>query len=192
MAINVFEGARRIAKLLAALWVVGWVVAAFNVSPTISATYKILYPGAMLLRMTGECPPDGTTELLFDKVTQRGTKTLLTLCFPAQTASNGDRLIPYFVDPADGGVWLLEKYSPEVVEYIQRVAETFVFPQAEEKWIDGQWWPLFLKDIGWGAIGAVSGLLLLLAFTSTTGWIVRGFMDIPRGQDHKETNGEMK
>ena len=32
MTTNVFEGARRIAKLVAVLWILGWVVAAFNTS----------------------------------------------------------------------------------------------------------------------------------------------------------------
>ena len=191
MAINVFEGARRIAKLLAVLWVGGWVVAAFSVSPSVSVTYKILYPGATPLRMTGECPPDGTTELLFDEVTQRATKTFVTMCFPARSADNGDRLIPYLVDPADGGIWMKEAYSSEVMEYTKRVKGTFALPQSDEKWIDEQWWPQFMKEIGWGALVAVSGLVILLAFTWTTGWIVRGFMGIPRGQDHKES-GEMK
>lgn len=190
MAINVFEGARRIAKLLAILWVGGWVIAAFGVKPSVNVAYKILYPGATPLKMEAECPGDGVTELE-DKVTTHATKAFVTLCFPAQSANDGDRLIPYLV-AADGNVWMRERYSSEVSEYTQLVADKFVIPQSDEGWIDGQWWPLFFKKIGWGALGAVSGLLFLLAFTWTTGWIVRGFMGIPRGQDHRVISSEKK
>lgn len=167
MTINVFEGARRIAKLLAALWVVGWVIAAFYVSPSVDAKYKIIYPGGPLLNLTGECPSDGITELV-EKETTKATRTLVTLCFTAQTFHNGDRLIPYFV-LADGNILGREKYSTEVSEYTKRVAENFAPPKADEKSIDKQWWPLFLKEIGWRALGAVSGLLFLFAFTWTMG-----------------------
>lgn len=184
MAINIFEGARRIIKLLAILWVAGWVVAAFDVKPTVNAGYKILYPGATPLRMEAECPADGVIELE-DKVTTHATKVFVTLCFPAQSADDGERLIPYLV-AADGKIWMRERYSTEVGEYTQLVADKFVIPTSDEEEIDRQWWPLFLKEIGWGALWMISGLLLLFALAWTIGWIVRGFMGIPLGQDHKE------
>ena len=36
------------------------------------------------------------------------------------------------------------------------------------------------------ALWLIRGLLFLWAFTLVTGWIVRGFMSIPKGQDHRE------
>lgn len=39
MTIDVFEGARRIAKLVAALWVAGWIVGAFTELANYSASY---------------------------------------------------------------------------------------------------------------------------------------------------------
>lgn len=34
-------------------------------------------------------------------------------------------------------------------------------------------------------VNLISGPLVILAFTIATGWIVRGFMGIPRGQDRR-------
>jgi len=34
-------------------------------------------------------------------------------------------------------------------------------------------------------VNLISGPLAILAFTVATGWIVRGFMGIPRGQDQR-------
>ena len=258
MAINVFEGARRIAKLLAALWVGGWVVAAFYVSPSVNVTYKIANPGAASIRITEECPADSATEHVYDKVTQSGTKTAVTLCLhlpkkpkfsvddvfssrvgtetenpfdkfdtasqppkkqkfdidlaldESAPAPEPDPELPEAPGPPEPEVQAAEtnqvqplpqpKIDKSKIEWDSPQAvplrevdfdpfaemETFVLPQSDEEWIDGQWWPLFMKEIGWGALGAVSGLLFLLAFTWTTGWIVRGFMGIPKGQDHKE------
>ena len=167
-------------------------MAAFFVSPSVSVNYKITNPGAVPIRVMEECSPDSATEYEFGKTTRSGTKATVELCFLAQTADNGDRLIPYRVDLVAGQWWGGERYSTEVGEYTRRVRKAFSFPQADEAWIDGQWWPQFLKEIGQGAIVAISGLLFLLAFTWATGWVVRGFMGIPRGQDHKQESGEMK
>jgi len=41
-----------------------------------------------------------------------------------------------------------------------------------------------------GAGWLISGLLFLWAFTWVTGWIVRGFMDIPKGRDHREKRAD--
>lgn len=285
MAINVFEGARRITKLLAALWVGGWVIAAFYVSPSVDVTYKIASPRAAPIKIMEACPADSTTEHVYDKVTQSGTKTAVTLCFLERTTDNGNKITsrvetvtpnpfdqfdtvepnmitPSRVDsvspsravpdndlpenvtanmpqandpreelialrrmaeledeaakaPADkssaGRDYSAELFggtnAPETQPQIDKskikwdspqavplrevnfdpVAEkeAFIIPQSDEEWIDGQWWPLIMKEIGWGALGAVSGLLFLFAFTWTMGWIARGFLGIPRGQDHR-------
>jgi len=37
---------------------------------------------------------------------------------------------------------------------------------------------------------AFGGLLFILAFTWAIGWIVRGFMGIPRGQDQKNESDD--
>lgn len=232
MAMNVFEGARRITKLLAALWVVGWVIAAFYVSPSVDVTYKIANPGAVPVRITEEeCPPGSATKYISDKVTRSGTKTLVFLCFPSFRVADGSRssaeiaMSTFKVTAPDGSTihvnapvgateqqaiefaattWKPQS-SPleelpdaliskeEELEFRLRLAEErFILPQSDEKWIDRQWWFFFMKEIGWGALGAVGGLLFLLAFTWTAGWIARGFMGIPRGQDHRVKNGEMK
>lgn len=269
MAINVFEGARRITKLLAALWVGGWVIAAFSISPSVDVTYKVATPGAAPIRITEECPPDSTTDHVYDKVTRRGTKTVVTLCFPKVTANMKpqanpfdqfdavdakkdanpfdqfdnaqqapqdemkagkiqetgkpkprfsvaealeeikaeemkagkvtESLVTFKIKAPDGSILTVKApdgaTEEQAIEFAAStwkpqlpLKDAFVLPQSDEKWIDGQWWTLFMKEIGLGALGAVSGLLFLLAFTLTVGWIVRGFMGIPRGRDHRVAN----
>lgn len=253
MTINVFEGARRIAKLLAALWVGGWVIAAFNISPSVDVTYKIANPIAVPIRMTEACPADSTTEYVYDKVTQSGTKTAVTLCFAKMTANMQPKIdksrvqwddipqqasqdemkagkiqetgkpkprvsvaealeeikaeemkagkvtesfVTFKIKAPDGSILTVKApdgaTEEQAIEFAasnwqpqSSLKDAFVIPKADEKWIDGQWWSLVMKEIGLGALGAVSGLLFLFAFTWTMGWIVRGFMGIPRGQDHR-------
>src|SRR5687768_4453720 len=79
MAINVFEGARRIAKSVAAIWAVGWIVAAFYVSPSIDVTYKLVGAEDVLARRTDECPPDSAVQY-HNIVTKSGTKASIKLC----------------------------------------------------------------------------------------------------------------
>lgn len=182
MAINIFEGARRITKLIAAIWIIGWLVAAFNVSPSTSVTYQIARPGAVPVLTTEKCPSDSATE--YDhKETKSGTKAWVTLCFLAITADDGSKVIPYRADPVKSQWWVERKYSSEVSEYTHRIATSFSIPPSDEARIDSQWWPSFLKELGQGALGAIGGLLFLWAFAWTMGWIVRGFMGIPRGSD---------
>ena len=185
MVINVFEGARRVSKLVAAIWIIGWIWAAFVVSPSVNVTYKIAGPGEVPIRMMEDCPDDSLTKDEY-RVTKSGTKASMTLCFLARTADNGDRVIPFRVDPATRLWWGGEKYSSEVSEYTNRVKASFTFPQADEAWIDSQLWPKLLKELGQGALVAIIGLLFLWAFTWVTGWIVRGFMGIPQGQDQRK------
>jgi hypothetical protein len=69
--------------------------------------------------------------------------------------------------------------------YTARVKESFSLPQADEEWIDRQWWFEYFKKFGVGALGAIGGLIFLWAFTWAVGWIVRGFAGIPRGVDKR-------
>lgn len=189
MAINVFEGARRIAKLFAAIWVIGWIVAAFYVSPSINVTYKIVGPGKAPVRLTEGCPSDSAREYRSIK-TNSGTEAWVTLCFFAISAEDGTSMIPFYVDPETKALWGKEKYSTEVSQYTNRVAASFTISQADGEWIDSQWWPQFLKELGEGALVAIGGLLFLWTFTWGTGWIVRGFMSIPRGKDRREKRAD--
>lgn len=56
MTINIFEGSRRITKLAAALWIVGWIVGAFTELAHYSLAYYVegaLYATAGLVFLRG-------------------------------------------------------------------------------------------------------------------------------------------
>ena len=190
MTINIFEGSRRIAILVALVWMLGWIIAAFNVSPSITIAYKISGPGVAPIRMTEECPSDSATEFM-NKATKSGTNARIKLCFLARTADNGNRVIPFRVEAGTGRWWGDREYSTEVSEYTRLVKASFVLPQADETWIEGQRWPQFLKELGQGILFAIIGLLSFWAFTWITGWIVRGFLGIPRGKDRRDGSADI-
>ncbi|NOU20750.1 MAG: hypothetical protein HOO93_03005 [Methyloglobulus sp.] len=99
MAINVFEGARRIAKLIAVLWVIGVLALQFESlkNPYISANFQVDSPGNTPLRMDGQeykCGDDDATESWLSKYTNKGTEVKVTLCFKARVVDDGRKLIP--------------------------------------------------------------------------------------------------
>ena len=180
MAINMFEGARRIAKIAAALWVIGWIVAGvtFSPSPFISVTYLIEGPGKPLARIEADKCNDDGKETLKAK-TAKGTEAWVDLCFRSELADDGVRVYAY--DNQSFSRWT----SPQVLAYTAQVKARFTLPQTDETWIDNQGRLEYIQELGWGAMGAVSGILLLFAFSWAVGWIVRGFMGIPRGADSR-------
>jgi hypothetical protein len=76
-------------------------------------------------------------------------------------------------------------YSAEVIKYMRDTAEAFAIPDADHKAIDDQFWPAQVKALMEGALYAMTGLIVLAVFTWTIGWVVRGFLGIPRGHDHR-------
>jgi len=150
MAINVFEGARRIAKIVAVIWVIGWSVAAGGDGYTLYNNYdnciRVMPIRAELKRLfkdAGRWGGDEGKYSAFKRVSEFNKK------FGGQCRE----------------IWRERKGEGEG---------------------EGKWWTQFLKDLGQKVFWTISGLLFLWAFTWAIGWIVRGFMGIPRGQDKKE------
>lgn len=269
MAINVFEGARRIAKSAAAIWAVGWIIAAFYVSPSIDVTYTLAED--VLAKRTNECPLDSAIQY-HDILTKSGTKASVKLCIvtsargeliklakeadkmgdrdaasraitmieeldfkkraqleaalaKADAAGNADDAYIIASEISrmrgknaaistshrdDSGISTFELTSPDgrkfevtgpegatkeqALNYAEGQWHTysgdirgvFTIPKADESWIDDQWWPQLLRDLGPGALVAATGLIFLWAFTFGTGWVIRGFMGIPQGADQRE------
>ena len=134
MTINIFEGARRIAKLAAVLWLLGWIAgAAFHKpSPIITIKYLVLSAAQTPARSEAECGDDGK-ETVFVK-TKKETGAWAELCFRSEKISDSTRYYRFSVDRI--GSW----NSPEVTAYTAQVKKNFVLLQADENWIDGQWW----------------------------------------------------
>lgn len=242
MKLNVFEGVRRIALALGALWVVGCIAYAVFAEPYASATFAIPGPGEPPVKAERCADDDATayTTAMISKDHSIG----ISLCFTAQKSADGRFLVPYStmtrvpdgslagvyvegiptsmsradviaklkangykVSSVDVGelahplkaqlsppggqevpIWghylkMDTKYSSEVSKYTGAAEKRFTIgagdlerlEQLHSRAVFDQW-KLALQVL---AGGLVFGWVLMVA----TGWIVRGFLGIPRGQD---------
>jgi hypothetical protein len=184
---NIFEGSRRIAKIVAALWSTGCVIYAVNNHPSVSAVYEISIFDSKP-KLAEKCPADAVREYLYSwqQSTPSGTGISLTLCFLAAdgiTGTNSQKLIPYKIEPTTNKVWANEKYSTEVTTYAKKVADNFKLPEADFAKFDAEartvWWEDFFTIMG----VMIGGLAFLFGFTWAVGYVVRGFMGIPNKSD---------
>src|SRR5581483_8739001 len=114
-----------------------------------------------------------------------GKSVEINLCILAMTfTGSGERLIPYKIDEK-GMLWGAHLYSAEVKAYEGELADRFRLPRqddeavaqeasrrARENWTSG---------LGYLAVG----LACFWAVVWGIGWIVRGFLGIPRGMDKR-------
>lgn len=196
MAINVFEGARRISKLVAIILIIGWIVGAFNHSPPpVHVTYRITGAEKLPVKMAEECPPNSMIKHI-DMETKSGTKVLVKLCREKSEIAELLALAEYLekedIELAERALDRIQNIfknkNPDLTEIAQLEAALVKADAADntdEAWIDARGRSLFLEYYGKIALWAISSLFLLWAFTWVIGWIVRGFMGIPRGQDKK-------
>jgi hypothetical protein len=201
MATNVFEGARRISKIVAAIWIIGWIVGAYytyeSVKTTINVIYKITGFKEAPIRIMEECPPDSIMNYV-DIKTKSDTKVLVKLCREKPRISELMALAKNLEEKGDiklAGRALDKIYnlfinkkpdSTEIAQLEAALVKADANGDTDEAWIDNQGKSLVQKQIGREVMVAISGILFLLVFTWAIGWIVRGFMGIPKGQDNKE------
>lgn len=255
MAINMFEGARRIAKVIAALIVVGFVVAIFTNDPDpVSVTYLIAGPNKAPVRI-GKCDSDTSTHSK-EATSLSGREVIIYLCFKkpevtksavsqnpkplrvfkvkapngsirevtAPEGSTSTQIIAFvkatiLADPNysnaneatkqairikwglddDGLKWQVEAFDPDAFlakateqqerEFEERLnlkqTETFKIPESDQSYITRAAWIQIAKHAGLYILGMLASLAGWWAFTWTVGWIVRGFMGIPRGSDSR-------
>lgn len=181
MRVNIFEGARRISKLVMGIIVAGSLVAIWTAEPYLNMHYQIKGPGVAPLKVD-DCGADDAREYI-SRRSADGKQISIIICFMAHPAAQtGEMLIPYKV-MEDGRWWMNEKYSRDVLTYTKAVANAFAFPAEDAKQADSLWTSTRIKDAvqGLGFLGI--GLVAFLIFTKIIGWIVRGFLGIPSGQD---------
>ncbi|MFP5408093.1 MAG: hypothetical protein ACLGGY_02300 [Gammaproteobacteria bacterium] len=183
MKLNIFEGARRISLLIGALWVVGWGAQAIFSAPYSQVTYGVLMLGAPFV--TEECPSDAATEYLERKAPD-GKDVNVKLCFFAGESNSGEMLVPY-AEAGEEKVWMGAKYSTEVRQYTNSVATRFQLTPEGIKALESIQRKALLEQWGVAAMFLFGGLAVGWAVVAAIGWIVRGFMGIPRGQDMRPT-----
>lgn len=179
MKVNIFEGARRISLLIGALWVVGWSAHAIFSEPYSQVTYSVLSLGVPFV--AEDCPDRAAIEFL-EREAPDGKSVNIKLCFLAGQADNGEMLVPY-TEASDGIVWMGERYSTEVQKYTESVARKFQLTPEGIEAFEAIQRKALLEQWGVAAMSLFGGLAIGWAVVAVIGWIVRGFMGIPRGQD---------
>lgn len=182
MRINIFEGARRLARLsyalvtVAALW---WAVA---VEPSVYIYYRVPGPGAPALPVE-KCESGEASEY---RAMSRGwpADVFVVLCFQLHRSELGQMLVPY--RNLDEGRWLMgEPNSAEVTEYTRYAAKFFQPPSDIDKGLRGK--KIRAQVEHWSeALGVAAGLVCFFwAMSTCAGWVVRGFLGIERGRDFR-------
>lgn len=179
MKVNIFEGARRISLLISAVWVVGWSAHAIFSEPYSRVTYSVLALGVPFV--DSACPDDAATEYI-EREAPWGKSVNVTLCFLANQADSGEMLVPY-ADAGEGMLWMGRKYSTEVQGYTNSVANKFQLTPEGIEAFEAIQRKALLEQWGVSAMFLLGGLAVGWAVVAAIGWIVRGFMGIPRGQD---------
>jgi hypothetical protein len=182
---NLFEGARRIAKIFAGLWVLGCIGYVFTIEPHISTTYAVSAPNQTPRLMMATCPDDAAIEPSWDLKTKKGNAVYVALCFlPSLNFDDAKTpLVPFIA--ADGKMYGSEKYSSGVAAYTKEVMKNFSIPIEDHAALDAQarekWWAAFWIDMQF----LVGGLIFIYGVTWCVGYVVRGFMRVPKGSDKK-------
>jgi hypothetical protein len=185
VAINVFEGARRILGLLVGLWVLGSALVYWNDMPGVQYTVVIERPADLGRQSHKPCPDDAAERREFSRKTRAGTKYDLSLCFPLAQFDAG-RFVPY-LENADGSYyWGGPVFDEKVSAYTNQRLASFVAPPLDEEWIDSQEWSVWKTAFASWLKVALGGWLVLVIAGVTVGWIVRGFLGIPTGRDFRE------
>lgn len=187
VAINIFEGARRIALLLGGGAAIITLLVAFNQDTYYRATYSLAIPNAPFITTDGGCPVEGRV-INFDHKTSSGKDVRVSVCLEPMTFTNKNKeeteLIPYKID-ADGMTWGARPYSSEINIYETQLKKRFTMTTTDEdvytKESAKKWLGQFAESMGYLA----AGLAIFGALVWAIGWIVRGFMGIPRGSDQK-------
>lgn len=184
MRFNVFEGARRIAMLIGALWVVIYGTLSWNSEPyTIGLTYMIDWVGSQPYRTDAPCGLNNTVERSEVKLPS-GKEIPALLCFRSQKDDRGEGLIPYKLAP-DGSAWMHLPFSTEVMEYKRSVAEQFSLPPSDTDIADELYKTARFKKLKESTKEILIGLAVIWTITFVLGWIIRGFLGIPQGKDFR-------
>ena len=182
MKLNIFEGARRIALLIGCIWVTGCIAyAVFGEPYSPAVVYAVHRPGNPP-NLADSCGyEDGSEPLTLRAL--NGESIRIELCFLARRADDGKMYIPY-INEDEGRSWRGNtKYSEEVREYMRTVASTFKLTEEITKQSKASKRKVLLTQWKDSMSFLFGGLAVGWALMAATGWIVRGFMGIPRGKD---------
>jgi len=180
---NIFEGSRRIAYFIGFMAIIGTLIYAFNFEPYVQIKYSISAPKAKLEKNDLECPSSGD-QSYFYRTTESGVPYTVNLCLlPIEFGQEKQLLIPYKIE--NDSIWGAAHYSSEVNAYRKNIENSFVLPLDDRVWIEKRSSNLYWKNWGTSIFSLILGLIAFFGFTWVLGWILRGFLGIPRGMDKK-------
>jgi hypothetical protein len=179
--VNVFAGGRRIAVVLALLLAIATTAFAFIANdPGPSATYAVHADGSYSVATECNFVNDATTPAEAGHLL--GLVPIeVRLCFKGTPDANGRMSIPYRA--SDGTTWLNVEYDPAVQAYIKKYTAEFHPPQdGLDNLRNSAWHGLYLQSrYALGTFLATCAVVWIVS--SVIGWIVRGFLGVPRGKD---------
>ena len=184
---NIFEGSRRLAYLAGGLAAAATLIFAATHDPYISIDYSIAHPRASFQRLQESCPTRAGQHY-FTTTSASGRRVSIDLCLLTMPfGEKNEQLVPYRTDEK-GMVWGAASYSSEVSVYKSELEARFVLPAEDNEWLEKEvssryWdnWKESLRNLG-------IGLGMFAISVSAIGWIIRGFIGIPRGVDRKPSN----
>lgn len=184
MAINIFEGARRLALLAGGVATLITIIVWFTSTSHLNIYYEITHPNLSAHRTDVDlCTYEGITQR-FIQTTKKGDRVWVNLCVMPMSFKDGAKLIPYKQE-ANGVVWGASRYSNEIEEYRKKLENTFKIPEDQQDEISSLAAKERRKEFT-DTFGALFiGLAVFAALVSVIGWIVRGFMGIHNGMDHR-------
>ena len=187
MRINAFEGARRIALILAALVTIAVLIITGTNDPYISIGYRVSSPDSPFVKSDESCPT-GAGRHYFSTKTPNGRTVGIDLCLLTMAfGKDSEQLVPYKIDQA-GMVWGAASYSNEVDGYERELESRFAFPGSDAQWADNEiskrYRKNWLQSLGYLAVGLTAFWILVWCI----GWVVRGFAGIPSGKDSRPSD----
>jgi hypothetical protein len=216
MRVNLFEGSRRIGMLFGVLWIVGCVWYGLSLTPSLRLTYEVRWPGTAPL-LVDNCLANAAYESTTRK-TADGDRVLIRLCFSAAKADSDRRFIPDYAALArkHGGRFTIER-GPDftaaedewvipyalaedgkarmagaqyeaVRRYMESVANSFVL---DEHGLERARRVAVVEQLKHTLLTLFGGLAFGWVFMAITGWVVRGFLGIPRGEDERTTERQL-
>lgn len=194
MKINIFEGARRLTKLIAVIWVLCmsfYAFKEFTEKGYVRAYFRVDLPDGVPVRMPEQehCDENDANEYLSSPYTSKDAKISVTLCFKPQQPKIVDKIPEgfFYLDelPAKQQQALYEREAAQQQAKQKKIAANFKLSKVDEEWADGVAWSKRWKNTKNGAAVSIGGLAFLWILSWCVGWIVRGFAGIPSGQDFK-------
>ncbi|MGH8061518.1 MAG: hypothetical protein ACREO7_05835 [Pseudoxanthomonas sp.] len=187
MRINVFEGARRIALILAALATIVVLLVTGTSDPYLSVDYHVSRPNSPPVKTDEPCPTNAGRHY-FSTKTPNGHSVGIDLCLLTMPfGKDSEQLVPYKIDQA-GMIWGAASYSNDIDAYEREIEKYFELPSPDAQWADHEiskrYRDNWLQSLGYLAIGLAAFWVLVWCI----GWIVRGFAGIPRGKDSRQSD----